>query len=151
MTSRCFVINEWLLHDLLGENGPDKRTQSYGLLRKIYKKCDHIAVLQESPWIEKAYKLMEQSDLLSREISKFLRLNFLVNSKKCSLLNAAEIKPLAQELRKKIPEEKDVYLVETYISVEAELLVTTDVKLQKALLDSGINIELREKFIGEYR
>lgn len=151
MTSRCFVINEWLLHDLLGENGPDKQTQSYDLLRKIYKKCDHIAVMQESPWMDKAYTLMEQSDLLSREISKFLRLSFLVNSKKCALLNTAEIKSVAKELRRKIPEEKDIYLVETYLSAGAELLVTTDVKLHDALLDSEINIRLREKFIGDYK
>lgn len=43
MASRCFVVNEWLFHDLLGENGEHKQEQTYQFLERLRERCDRIA------------------------------------------------------------------------------------------------------------
>lgn len=61
MSSRCFVLNEWLLHDLRGDNAEIAQEESYKFLIRLIERCDRIAVLRGSPWIQKAYELMEYS------------------------------------------------------------------------------------------
>ncbi|MBU0519238.1 hypothetical protein KKA00_03665 [bacterium] len=56
MSKRCFVVNEWLLNDLLGENGKYAGEESFWFLKKLKRKCDKIVVLTGSPWAEKAFR-----------------------------------------------------------------------------------------------
>lgn len=151
MPSQCFVIDEWLIHDLGGENGEKAQAEAITFLERLKEKCDKIAILLGSIWVKKAFRFMKHTKLFLREISKFFYEGILRDTKKCQFLNKNDLKPLPKDIREKIPEEKDVYLVETYYSAKANLLVTTDERsLYNFLSPLSINIKLRDAFLKEY-
>ncbi|MEW6201139.1 MAG: hypothetical protein AB1546_04135, partial [bacterium] len=85
-----------------------------------------------------------------RTFSKLLHRSLLQDLNKCLLLNENEIKPLPAEIRTFIPEE-DIYLIEIYSSVNADLFVTTDEVLLNALKNNtDINVKSRDEFLSEY-
>jgi len=150
MASRLFVANEWLLEDLLGTNGADKRRQTFQWLEKLHAKCDRLAVLESSPWAQKAYKLMKQADPATREVSKFLRLKILQNQLKCVLVRQGELCALPADLQGVAPA-SDEYLVNLYLSTSAELLLTTDLALHDALRATGrVAVAMRDEFLSDY-
>lgn len=150
MPSRCFVINEWLLYDLLGENGTKNQEEAFNFLRKLKQKCDRIAFLENSPWADKAYRLMRCNDEKRRRISRFFHQSILLDSKKCEKLSESDIKTLPDDVMALVPPE-DVYLVQTYYSTDANVLVTTDDKLRDNLSDiEKIVLEKREDFLRKY-
>lgn len=152
MPSECFVINEWLIHDLLGDNGEEAREESYKLLVKLKEKCDRIAVLNGSPWMNKAYMLMKCGEAPTRFLSKYLHGVILRDPKKCEMLNKSEIKDLPENVKNLVPQD-DLYLFEIYYSTSAKLLVTSDQRLLQVFSNaSDINmvIKLRDEFLREY-
>jgi predicted nucleic acid-binding protein len=152
LPSECFIINEWLLHDLRGDNGQEAQEESHRFLRRLKEKCDRIAVLSGSPWMEKAYELMRHSTPAVRTLSKYLHEAILRDSKKCRFLDQNEIKTIPEDVRVLVPQE-DLYLVETYYSADASALVTTDKPLYEALSTAqnpSINVRLRDDFLKQY-
>ena len=150
MSRYLIVLNEWLIHDLLGENASDRQKESVKFLRMLITKCDKICVLKGSTWMKKAYQMMEQSDPLIRRISKQLHLGILQDLDKAILLEKEEIKPLPEELTDKIPED-DQYLVQTYLSIKANFLITTDIRLKETLSSfKEFRVKLRDEFLDEY-
>ncbi|MDI6753363.1 MAG: hypothetical protein QME78_03095 [Thermodesulfobacteriota bacterium] len=150
MSSKCFVINEWLIHDLAGDNGENAQEESSEFLWRLKEKCDQIAVLINSPWMEKAYRLMKQGNLPICIFSKQLHYDILKDFKKCRLLERDEIKNLSEATKNGIPDD-DLYLVETYYSVNANVIVTSDKPLQEVLSSKAdMNVRLRDDFLREY-
>ena len=47
------IIDEWLWHDLAGENGEEKQKEAFRFLECIFKICDKIAIMENSPFIKK--------------------------------------------------------------------------------------------------
>jgi len=143
------VVNEWVIHDLLGENGDQRRKETWLFLEELIKRCDRIAVLKGSPWMGKAYRLMRREDPLTRSLSRLLH-GILRDSCKTLSFNPWDISSIPSHLREHVPDE-DRYLIELYLSAKAEVLVTTDDKLKREL--SGfeeIKIRLRDEFLAEY-
>lgn len=68
----CWVVNEWLLHNLKGENGQERQREADKFLDILYRRCDIIVFVPGSPWAKKAYELMEFSDPKRRLLSKKL-------------------------------------------------------------------------------
>lgn len=66
----CWVVNEWLLHDLMGENGPIRQKEADLFLDCLLHQCDVIVFVEGSPWAKKAYKLMKLTDPTYRLLSK---------------------------------------------------------------------------------
>lgn len=152
MSSKCFVINEWLLHDLSGENGKNAQREAAMFLCKLKEKCDQIAILKGSPWAKKAYKLMSYTDPIVRELSKVLRLNILLDSQKCRQVDEQDLANIPQDVHSLVPDE-DIYLVQIYFSVNAVALVTSDEEFYKCLStvpDKRMQIVLREEFLKQY-
>jgi rRNA-processing protein FCF1 len=50
------ILDEWIIHDLQGDNGSEKQKESYKFLEKIKEKCDKIC------WI-KAYFYLRQRNI----------------------------------------------------------------------------------------
>lgn len=150
MPSKLLVINEWLLHDLFGENGKILQQKGIEFLSILKNGDDRIAVLRESAWLEKAYSLMEQNNIVLRRISKFLHQSILLDSRKCLFVGRLEIQPLSEEMQQIIPEQKDYYLVQTLLATSANLIVTTDVPFYEALGKLEIPAKLRDEFFKEY-
>lgn len=151
MPSKCFIINEWLLHDLSGENGENAQREAAMFLNKLKEKCDRIAILKGSPWAEKAYALMRHTDPIVQGLSKDLHLNILLDSKKCQQIDEQELAAIPQDVSSLVPDE-DIYLVQIYFSVDAVALVTSDEKFHQRLStkQQGMQIVLREEFLRQY-
>ena len=52
------VLNEWVFHDLLGENGPDAFRQTATFIAKLNDSNDKLVMPTEERWRGKAYQLM---------------------------------------------------------------------------------------------
>ena len=52
------VINEWIFHDLLGENGLEAYAEADRFIRKLFQSDDWIVMPSEQRWKSKAYQLM---------------------------------------------------------------------------------------------
>jgi len=150
MASRLFVVNEWLLEDLRGTNGPEKRHESYKWLKTLHDRCDRLAVLKPSPWTQKAYRLMKQTDTTGRMVSRFLHQEVLRNQLKTQLVPPTELRQAPPEVRDATPE-PDRYLVDLYFTVNAARLITTDTALHEKLAASKeVNVDMRDSFVAAY-
>lgn len=158
MASRWFIINEWLLNDLLGDNEAEAQKQSFQFLRLLINESDGIVVLRESPWMSKAWQLMEMTDPIRRKLSKFLQLIILRDANKCQIIMEDEVEKLPDSLQQLLTDRQidndDEYLLKTWCSspVEVEYIVTTDIKLQRALAEHYPEIRTlhRDNFLENY-
>lgn len=150
MPSRTFVLNEWFLHDLRGDNGKAAQRESALLLERLIENPDRITVLQGSAWMTKAYRLMKHHDPLVLELGKVLNQGLLRDSNNCVILGQHELTPLPEELRR-IDLKEDAYLFETYFAASADLIVTTDGRLiEKVAPIESLNLILRDEFLRDY-
>ena len=137
------IFDEWLIHDLRGDNGESKRKETLTFLEKMYDRCDKLVILEGSPFVQKFYKLlMKDNRVHIRSISRYLRNYFLLNSDKCVKLSVAQ--ELPEELKDRIPHE-DRYLYQIRQTIKQGIIVTTDEELR-----SLPNTYLRDEFLKEY-
>lgn len=125
------MLDEWVIHDLRGENGAAAQAEANEFLTSLHERCDRIAVIKGSPWMQKAYKLMTGAEPRVRSLSKFLHLSILKDPKKCTLLEASSLARIPESLAACVPSD-DLYLLETYFASGAEAIVTSDQTLLKA-------------------
>ena len=150
MPSTPLILNEWVIHDLYGENGVSRQMETYQFLVRVEGKCDHLVLLRGSPWMTKAYKLMKEPSANLRLISKFLRNTFLFNASKCRIVETNEIPALPSDLQSIVPSD-DSYLISLQMLVPKSILVTTDEKLITALSSKPHFVTcLRDEFIKNY-
>lgn len=151
--ARIFCLDEWLFHDLLGENGKVCQRETTRLLTTIHKQCDRIVVPWESPWAQKAYKLIKYSSNspILRNVAKLLSSAFLWNTNKGISIYSSKGSPNPETMdMEEIPEE-DRYLVRAALAAGASLLVTTDEKLLEAIQKHDLlKGEHRDSFIKGY-
>ena len=55
------ILNEWIFHDLLGENGVEAQQEAVDFLRKFHLSCHKLVIPKEPRWTEKAHRLMTQN------------------------------------------------------------------------------------------
>jgi predicted nucleic acid-binding protein len=142
------VLDEWVIHDLKGENGPHRRQEADLFLDRIRERCERVAVLSDSPWIRKAKRLMKETDSLTRQASRKLHGLILRDQNKTQYVDELGF----QEIPFPVPPD-DQYLVQTYIAANADVLVTSDQRLFEALQApdcAGINVVLRNGFLRQY-
>lgn len=152
MDSKLLVINEWIIHDLQGDNAQEAQDEAFRFLQAFQQSQDRIAVLYDSPWRQKIHGLMRQnSNRRIKMLSKFLQL-ILRTPNKCvyqhqSDIDAADIPADAIDAA---PEE-DIYLIQLYYAAQADLLVTTDHGLRNAFASrDDVEITLRDEFLEGY-
>lgn len=141
------VLNEWIFHDLLGENGKVAQTETAKFLNTLYESRDRLVLPKEQRWLQKAYQLMTLTDprlrITSQQFHTLLR-------------NSARTIDTRLEMHSNLPNEfnipaEDVYLVEAYLCAKANALITTDEGLHKALSAySEVNCQLRKDFLNQY-
>ena len=149
MVLRLLVINEWLFHDLQGDNGPRTQLESARFLEELKRRKDRLVVPTEGRWMEKAMGQMSHNDPRRRTLSKLLQsvLNSQVFSEWHVLQGLSEV---SNDLIAITPPE-DLYLVQVYLSAEADLLVTTDQPLHDALSRRPeVEISFRDEFLAAY-
>lgn len=144
------ILNEWVIHDLIGDNSEERQTETLQFLKQIEVRCDFLVLLYGSPWMKKAYKLMKEPRVGLRSVSKFLQDTFLFNSSKCKVFYTNEVPSLSSKLQSVVPA-KDSYLLALHTAVPESIIITTDEKLVEALSGlPSVRVSLRDDFLRGY-
>ena len=137
------IIDEWLWHDLSGENGSQKQKETFEFFECIYKICDKIAVMRDTPFLTKFFKLAKSSKM--RGIIKIFD---VYNSQKVLFLESQEDDVDLPGVKIK-PD--DIYLYNIYNCVEGQkCIITTDKPLIEEMKSKGIEIYHRDEFLYKY-
>ncbi len=143
------VLNEWIFHDLWGENGELRQQEAERFLRALVQSADILIVPNESRWTGKANHLMRFSDSRRRVISKVFR-SLYSDSERALRVWPESTEAIPIETLSLLPDE-DVYLVSAYLSANADVLVTADVPLYESLADSDlVTCQMRDDFLADY-
>ena len=144
------VLNEWVFHDLLGENGEAVQQQTAAFLNAFHASRDKLVWPGEHRWSQKAYQLMTQGDARLRNTSKQFH-SLIRGSDRVVDVRTTVPVDVPEEIRDSLPAE-DAYLVEAYLSAGADTLVTTDRGLYEALSGyEAVSCRLRDEFLIGYR
>ncbi len=152
-SSRLFIIDEWMWHDLSGENGVEKQRETLRFLELLYNKCDKIATIKSSRFEEKFFDFLKSAeDIISREIAKFYKYNIFYNSEK--YLREEETQTVSENTLSEIKLD-DRYLAKLYYIVKRQhkiecLIITTDEPLINVLTKHKIQCEHRDSFLHRY-
>ena len=137
------IPDEWLVHDLKGNNGEKAQREAHSFLEKVRVRCDRLVILEGSPFVSKVYKLLfRDARPHVRLISRFFSCGFLHNSEKC--IKLTDVKGLPANLQDMVPCE-DRYLFEIRETLEKGVIVTTDQSLM-----SLPEVKLRDDFLEKY-
>ena len=144
------VLNEWIFHDLLCENGPDAFRETAEFLARLDSSDDRIVMPTEQRWRGKAFQLMTATSPTQREVSKLLH-SLLRDTERCIRLQSSDIPAESQTLYDWPPSE-DVYLIESYVASGADLLVTTDETLFDSVAEHlQFTCRMRDEFLSTYK
>lgn len=143
----CWVVNEWLLHDLRGDNGQERQVEADKFLDIVLHRCDTIVFVLGSPWARKAFELMKSDDPKRRLLSKKLW-GLLKDAQKRYLLRQDELQPLSKDLQESVKAD-DWYLLQAFITANADGIITTDEDLREALASFRIPIVMRDDFLKQ--
>jgi hypothetical protein len=148
------VFDEWIFHELGGEDGPDKQQETFNLLIKLINICDKIVVLDDSPFVQKwdTYYAESRSDRDRRAMCDYLFAMIFSNELKIHKLTQRDIKPLPKDLIKLVPV-SDHYLIQSYLKVQHKggFVVTTDGNWKhEKLINKSMDIRMRDEFINQY-
>lgn len=151
LPSKMLVINEWLFHDLQGENGHEKQIETFFFLQTLEHRRERLAFLKEGRWAEKSWGLMGINDIRLKPLSRLLQ-RILRNSNKCRIVQPEDIEAagVPEEAIDAAPEE-DIYLIQTYYAANADLLITTDEGLLEAFVSrQDVEVVHRDGFLNDY-
>ena len=144
------VLNEWIFHDLWGENGEARQDETVQFLLALQQSEDRFVIPSESRWINKGYRLMGLTDSRGRRISRLFSRLLYEDVAKALRVRSSEELVVPDELVVLTPDE-DIYLVSSYLSAAADTLVTTDIDLHDALSNSDlVCCHMRDDFLSEY-
>lgn len=152
MASVLLVIDEWLLHDLGGDNGREKQGEAFSFLQKLKSECDQIAVVYGSPWLGKAHQVMSNPDVRVRVVSRYLHRVVLADPAKCRFIHETELVVLPEGLTAVVRAD-DQYLFRLCRTVGAAKLITTDGGLSQidcTPFGFEVEVQLREAFLSDY-
>ena len=142
------VLNEWVFHDLLGENGEEEQRLTAAFLNAFHASSDKLVWPRGGLWAQKAYRLMRRSDVHLRNTAK--QFHSLIRNPDRAVRVGTQSGAVPEELADRVPPE-DAYLVEAYMVAGADVLVTTDRELYEALVDSElVSCQLRDEFLDRY-
>ena len=143
------VINEWIFHDLLSENGADKFRETAEFVVNLVGTNDRLVIPNEERWKRKAYQLMTDTNPRQREVSKLFHRLVRDSSRSIYLLSDDTSSP------PHIPYDwvpsKDIYLIEACDATNADLLVTTDQTLFDRVTERRVvACQMRDDFLATY-
>jgi len=143
----AYVINEWLWHDLAGDNGREHQLQAIRLITQFGASEHQIVVIEGSRFDQKAWSLCKSADQAVRQGVVAFVLNIRLNSDKCLILKSSEISPFPEDLVSTIKPD-DRYLVQAQLAVDGSAIVTNDNPLQQALNHAGLRCMSRGEFLA---
>lgn len=122
----------------------DKVGITFSLLNKIYKKCDKIIIMKNSPLAQKILRMEKEmcnfGNPIQKKVCKYLKSRFFYNSQKAKLIEEGTGN-VPEEIKEKWPKE-DLYLYETWIEAPDGILITTDEKLIEAIKEMELQLHV---------
>ena len=155
------ILDEWIIHDLQGDNGEEKQKESFAFLQKIKEKCDKIFWIRGSKFVKKYNNLCKfcgkiRYDSELRKKIRFINGYFIHNPQKIEIINLDELNIEVEEhnhILQRIKDD-DHYLIKAYFYLRQRniepIIITTDGELIKILRKHNILIEHRDDFIKKY-
>ena len=157
------ILDEWIIHDLQGDNGREKQKESFAFLEKIKEKCDKISWILGSKFIHKYYNFCKfcgeiccDPELRGKII--FINDYFIYNPQKIESITLDELNIEVEEYSHILKDinPDDHYIVKAYFYLkrkinEEPIIITTDEKLVKKLRDLGVQVDFRDNFIPNYK
>ena len=104
------VLNEWVFHDLLFQNGDPALRETAGFMVAFQESEDALVIPAEERWTQKAFQLMTMSDTSQRQVSILLHC-LPRDANRTIHVRTEEEPPIPQELLDRLPRE-DIYLVQ---------------------------------------
>jgi len=156
------ILDEWIIHDLQGDNGSEKQEESYKFLEKIKERCDKICWIEGSKFSKKFYDFCEfvGKKLFDPELRKKIVLlegSFHYNSQKVESIRLYELNIIEVQKYNHILQrikDDDHYLIKAYFYLRQKniepIIITTDRELIENLRKHNIPIEHRDDFIKKY-
>ena len=142
------LLDEWVFHDLLGENGSDALRDTAKFLIAFRQSNDRMVFPSKKRWRQKAFQLMGLTDPLGRQLSQLFH-GLLQDSNRAVPVETDRMPPTVQASNVQIPR-KDRYLAPAYVCPDADLLVTTDQTLHRLFIQLGFNCQMRDEFLQLY-
>ena len=132
------VLNEWVFHDLLGDNGHERRRQTRAFMDAFESSGDKLVIPNEDRWTGKAKRLMLRQEAEGKAIGKLI--HRIIWNPELAIRFETDAALVPDDLLRETPR-KDVYLVEAYLH-----------GLHGALADFGVvECLLRDDFLAGYR
>jgi hypothetical protein len=127
------ILDEWLIHDLQGENGFERQSESFQFLERVKERCDKVVFVRGSKFLEKVWGFSEVSarDSELRKKFKFLKTTFIFNNLKSEILDLRDIESESDEEILKDVNYDDRYIVLSYLYFRRR------VRMLRLLLQTG--------------
>lgn len=147
-----YVLNEWLFHDLRGDNGTIAQKETAAFLLTFVENSDYTAVIRGSKWTNKAYGLVKCPDQTVKHFGKIIIGSIISVPTKCHLFDRDEIPVLPTEMVDLIPAD-DHYLFELSIHLGHIPIITTDRRLISSIREHDLpfTLEFRNDFLSKYK
>jgi hypothetical protein len=140
-----FVINEWLWHDVVGDNGESAMREALKVIEAL--SLDHqIVVIEGSPFDQKAFASYQHKNMISARLAGLYVRDIRQNSDRCIVIRPAEAAEFPEALTSSVKPD-DRYLVQALLSMPGSTLVTTDRDLFDAVRGAGLSCLSRNEFI----
>ena len=147
MEKKEITIDEWIC-EYLSDQTLCKKVEKF--LKTIFKKCDKFVIKNPSPLLRKIWELSKHCHQLRpshQQVVKFFMRAFIENSQKVKFLR--ETATISSECIKKLPR-KDLYLIETALTTQTKLVLTTDQKLKTAIEECKNFLKIESYLIDEF-
>ena len=141
-----FIVDEWLWHDLSGENGNERRVEAFAFVENVVHQCDTIISMKQSRFEQKFFQLCQRADVTTRGIVRFFRMQILQNRQKYRAYAETDCPPLPDESAVKTD---DAYLVRLGLGGYGTV-VTTDNPLLQRLQEMNIPCIHRDSLLKDY-
>ena len=142
------VLDEWVFHDLQGNNKDERRRPTWAFMDAFETSGDKLVIPNEARWLQKAHGLTLMREPEGKLIGKLI--SRILWNPRIAIRFEPNPALVTGDLRRETPR-KDIYLVEAYLSAGADMLVTTDGGLRSALADfSVVECRLRDEFLAGY-
>lgn len=147
------IVNEWLFHDIRGDNGLAAQRRVGIFLEEILNGNRRIIIPQGTRWMDKAWQLWNVADPRVQILSKLFYFGIYLDSLKSTHLHFSQLQPLPADLAATVPADDD-YLFQAALASGANLIVTTDGRLVDAASNAAQNynivLEFRDDHYQQY-
>src|SRR5688500_6573661 len=93
-----FILDEWLWHDLGGQNYTLSQCESFTFLHFLIHRTDRIIVVRESKFDRKSQALARSQDVVHLRVSRIYQGMIFRDSTHCLPLNLGDLNDITPEL-----------------------------------------------------